>query len=174
MVHKGWKRGLIAELGGIVAFYAAVLAAIYYPGWWDSFVHEMTGVARSSAHVIVMASCGIVTYCLVALLGWSLERYAQGPVFAPIDSFFGAIIGLIKAALLFWALLYVALFFPLSPDLRSDFKHSFIIPRLTQPNAHFDEQVRDTLPWFVRPFASPVLKRHRLSTSFSPTENNEE
>lgn len=162
MAHKGWKRGFVSELGGTIALCAAFAAVFYYPGWWDMFIHNMTNVSLPSAHVIAMASFAIAAYTIVALIGWGLERYASAPVVAPVDAFFGALVGAIKALLMFWAVIYVSLFFPLSPDLRADLRRSFIISYLTIPNYRFDDQLRETMPWFARPFVSPVLKRHHL------------
>ncbi len=162
MAHKGWKRGFISELGGTIALIAAFAAAWLYPGWWDRFIHTMTGVSLASAHVIGFAICAIATYSIVAFLGWTLERYAQGSIVAPIDAFLGSLVGVVKAGFLFWAIIYVALFFPLSPDLRNDLRHTFLIRYIVTPNENIDHNLREDLPWFVHPFVSPIFRRHEL------------
>jgi hypothetical protein len=61
-----------------------------------------------------------------------------------------------------WAILYVALFFPLSRDLRDDLRRSTLVQLVTQPNAQVDDTVRGLLPWFVRPFMIPLFAHHHL------------
>jgi uncharacterized membrane protein required for colicin V production len=163
MAHQGWKRGFISELGGTIALFAAFVAAFYYQGWWDHFLHSVSGVSLPSAHVIALAAFTILCYALVATVGWAMERHAKDPAIAPIDSFLGALVGIIRTALLFWGILYVALFFPLSGELRNDLHRSFLIRYLTLPNARFDAVLHTTTPWFIRPLAKPIFHRHSFS-----------
>jgi uncharacterized membrane protein required for colicin V production len=164
LAHQGWKRGFISELGGTIALFAAFMGAFFYPGWWDRPLHALTGVALPSAHVIDLAVFAIICYSIVALLGMGMQRYSEAPGIAPADSFLGSIVGIIKAALLFWIILYVSLFFPLSTELRADLHHSILIHYLTMPNPHFDAVLRDSLPWFMKPFSKPIFHRHSFSS----------
>ena len=160
MAHQGWKRGFISEISGTIALCAAFVAAFSYQGWWDHLLHTVSGISMPSAHVIALAAFAILCYTFVSILGWAMEKNAKVPAIAPIDAFLGALVGIIKTALLFWGILYVALFFPLSQELRNDLHRSFLIHYLTLPNARFDAVLRTTTPWFIRPLAKPIFHRH--------------
>jgi hypothetical protein len=58
--------------------------------------------------------------------------------------------------------LFVALFFPLSPDIRADLHQSRLAPDLVAYDAPLDDAMLSTIPWFARPFVLPYFKRHHL------------
>jgi hypothetical protein len=78
------------------------------------------------------------------------------------NSIAGAVLGIVKAALVTWAVLYIALFFPLTPDLRNDLHRSALVAYITQPNSQLDGAIEQQMPWFMRPFVSPLFAHHRV------------
>ena len=58
--------------------------------------------------------------------------------------------------------LFVALFFPLSPDIRDGLHESQLAPYLTTYDGQVEEALLSTIPWFARPFVLPYFRRHRL------------
>jgi len=159
---KGWKRGFVAEIGGFIALACALWAAFAYPGTLDPFVREYLHLGEGSAHVVGMAIFAIGVYVVLMLLSAALSRVAKLPVIGLGNALGGAAIGLCKAALGIWLVLYVALFFPLTPDLRHDLHQSELVAYITQDNGRIDAAIKGTLPWFVRPFAQPFFSRHRV------------
>lgn len=159
---KGFKRGLISEIGGFIAIVLAIWCALHYNGAFDSQVETYTHATTGSAHVIAMVAFGIAIYLILLAISIALGVFAKAPVLGTIDNVLGTPIGFAKAAVLVWAIIYGALFFPLSPDVRADLRHSQLVHIATQPNAQIDAAVIGAMPWFARPFVQSFLKGHRV------------
>lgn len=159
---KGWKRGFVAELAGAVAMGIAIIAAIFYPGTLDAPAQHISHAGAGSAHVIGMVVFAVAVYLGVMALSWLLGSVAKLPIITLGNSALGAIVGIGKALVGSWAVLYVALFFPLTPDLRADLHRSTLVAIVTQPNAALDGIVRGSMPWFVKPFVGPIFDRHHV------------
>ncbi|MEO6990567.1 MAG: CvpA family protein [Candidatus Baltobacteraceae bacterium] len=159
---KGFKRGFVAELSGAIALTAAIVGAFLYGGQWDAWFVTMTHLGPGSAHVVAMFAFALLCYAVVAALGIALGTVAKLPLIGIANSLLGACVGVAKAALLLWAVLYIALFFPLSRDLRADLHHSPLVAALVAPNDRFDGMIRKALPGFVRPFSGFLFERHRV------------
>lgn len=159
---KGWKRGFVAELAGAVAMGIAIIAAIFYPGTLDALARQITHAGIGSSHVIGMVAFAVAVYVAVMALSWLLSGVAKLPIVTWGNSLFGALVGIGKALIGSWAVLYVALFFPLTHDLRADLHSSTLVAIVTQPNDQLDHVVRGSMPWFVKPFVGPVFAHHRV------------
>jgi uncharacterized membrane protein required for colicin V production len=160
--YKGYRSGFVDELTGIIALVAAIVAGFYYNGAWDGAVEGASHLGAGSAHVVGMLAFAGAIYALVALLGMLLGRIAKLPLIGVVNAILGAFVGFIKAMVFVWAILYVALFFPLPNDLRADLHHSAFVNDLTQPNGQLDEKFHNSLPWFAKLFATPFFNRHRV------------
>ena len=158
----GWRRGLIAELTGTLALVASLASGFVYPGMWDTFVRTHTHLGEGSAHVVALLSYSAVTYAAVYALGAVLGAVARLPVLGTANAALGATLGFVKTAAFAWLVLYVALFFPLSRDLRGDLHRSRLVAMLEGPNARLDGTLRRSLPWFMRPFSQDVFARHHV------------
>ena len=161
-VLKGFKNGFVAELAGVVAIALGIAAAWWYRGSIDGFVSATIHVGAGSAHVIAMALIGIGTYGLALLASMLLRPIMRFPGLNIANAILGGALGVVKAAVFIWAILYVALFFPLSPDLRADLHRSQLVAIITAPNDGVDAAVKSTLPWFVKPFLQPLFGHHRV------------
>ena len=159
---KGFKRGFIGELTGFVALACGVVAAFAYPGSWDDAVKDVTHLGPGSTHVVAMVLFGALVYGAVFAAGWFLGRVAKLPVIGQGNALLGAGVGVLKAAIFVWAIVYIGLFFPLSPDLRGDLHQSRFIAILQTPDERLDGVLRSSLPWFVQPFAGSMFARHRV------------
>jgi len=159
---KGWKRGFVAEIGGFIALAAAIWAALRYPGTLDQLITDYTHVGEGSAHVIGMVAFAVIVYIALMVISAVLSTIAKLPVIGIGNGLGGAAVGIAKALLGTWAVLYVALFFPLPNDLRGDLHNSQIVALVTAQNPQIDTIVKGTMPWFVRPFVEPLFLRHRV------------
>jgi uncharacterized membrane protein required for colicin V production len=157
----GWKRGFVAEIGGFIALAASIWAALRYPGTLDATVRAYTGLGEGSAHVVGMVVFAVIVYVALMVISAVLSRIAKLPVIGLGNALGGAAIGVVKALIGTWAVLYVALFFPLTPDLRGDLHRSELVALVTQENPQIDAFVRGTMPWWVRPLVQPLFARHR-------------
>jgi uncharacterized membrane protein required for colicin V production len=159
---RGWKRGFIAELTGTLALAAGVAASFAYPGMWDTAVQNRTHLGPGSAHVVAMLGYDALAYGIVFALGHILGGIAKLPLIGTANAALGGLVGAVQACVLLWAVLYVALFFPLSPDLREDLHHSKLVSVLALAYPRLDDTLRSSLPWFVQPFAADIFARHRV------------
>jgi uncharacterized membrane protein required for colicin V production len=159
---KGWKRGFIAELSGAVAAGAAIVAAMRYPGSLDDLAMRFAHAGPGAAHIVGMAVFALAVYLAVMATAWIFGRFAKLPVISLGNSAGGALVGMLKALVGTWAVLYVALFFPLSHDVRSDLRHSRLASVVTGPNKRFDALMRGTVPTFAKPFVDPVFINHHV------------
>jgi uncharacterized membrane protein required for colicin V production len=159
---KGWNRGFVAEIGGFIALAAAIWAALSYPGTFDRTVQQLTNLGAGSAHVIGMVAFALIVYVALMVISAVLSRIARLPVIGIGNGIGGALVGVVKALLGTWAVVYVALFFPLTRDLRADLHNSQVVAFVSQDNAQIDAYMRSTMPWWVRPLVSPLFARHRV------------
>jgi membrane protein required for colicin V production len=159
---RGWRVGLIAELTGIVALVAAIVAAFAYPGMWDGAIHERFNVGAGSAHVVGLLAFAGLAYFIVSAIGFALGRIAKLPIIGTANAALGSALGLAKSAIFVWAVLYVALFFPLSHDLRKDLHRSRLVSLLASQDEGLDDTLRSSLPWFVKPYSTDIFARHRV------------
>jgi membrane protein required for colicin V production len=159
---KGYKRGFIMELAGALALILSLITPWLYNGAFDGALERYTHFGPGSAHVVAMFLVGIATYIAVLIVARALNAIAKLPVVGFGNALAGAAVGLLKGIIGIWAILYIALFFPLSRDIRADLHRSMLVAYITQPNAGIDERISETLPPFARPFAAPVFRRHRV------------
>jgi len=157
---RGLKRGMVAELTGLVALGFGIAAAFAYTGAFDAFVRAHGHLGAAPAHVIGMLAYAGLAYALVYALGAALSSIARLPILNVANALLGAAAGLIKGAVYAWAILYVALLFPLPGDIRGDLHRSALVAALQTPDRWFDAQLRDKMPAFMRPFGEPMLDHH--------------
>jgi uncharacterized membrane protein required for colicin V production len=159
---KGWKRGFVAEIGGAIALVAAIWAAMRYPGTFDEAMMRYLHLGEGSAHVVGMIAFAAIVYGALMVISAVLSRVASLPVIGIGNGVGGAAVGVAKALIGCWVILYVALFFPLSHDLRLDLHHSQAVAMVTEPNEQIDTFVLGTMPTFVRPVVDPIFERHHI------------
>lgn len=160
--YRGYARGFIGELAGIVALVAAFVVPWYYNGVLDDPIHRAAGIATPIAHLIGMAISSIAAYVIVVVVASILGRVKKIPVLGFGNALGGAAVGFVKGAMLVWLVLFIALFFPLSKPIRSSLHHSLIAPYFVSYDATIDRAVESAIPPFVLPFVMPLFARHHV------------
>jgi uncharacterized membrane protein required for colicin V production len=160
--YKGFTRGFVSELGGAVAVVAALITPWYYNGAFDPWLERVVHLGAGSAHVVGMFLCGFATYAIVLAIAWVLNRFAKLPILNIGNSIGGAAIGFAKGAVLIWLVLFIALYFPLSRDIRSDLHNSHFAVYFTAPDGQIDRVIESVIPWFARPALWPYFHRHHV------------
>ena len=160
--YKGFSRGFVSELGGAVAVVAALITPWYYNGAFDPWLESVAHLGAGSAHVVGMFLCGFATYAIVLAIAWVLGRFAKLPLLNIGNAIGGAAIGFAKGAVLIWLVLFIALYFPLSRDIRADLHQSHFAAFFTQPDAKIDGVIESVIPWFARPALWPYFRRHHV------------
>lgn len=159
---KGFKRGFIMELAGAFALLLSLITPWFYNGAFDATLRGALRVGAGAAHVIALFLVGLATYVAIMLAARALSAVAKMPIIGTGNAVAGAAVGLIKGAVFVWLLLYIALFFPLSPALRRDFHASPLVRAFAAPDATIDDRAIATLPSFARPFLRFLAARHRV------------
>ena len=159
---KGFKRGLVRELTGAVALGFGIAAAFRYPGMWDGVLGTTFHLAPAAAHVIGIVAYAAAAYAIVLALGSLLSAVAKLPILGIGNALAGAAVGAVKAIVFVWAIVYVALLFPLSPPVRSDLHRSQLVAALLRPSDRFDNALRGALPPFMQPYADELFAGHRV------------
>ncbi len=159
---KGFARGFISELGGIVAVILALAAAFYYNGFLDNGLEHAFKMNPGSAHVTGLILSGLIVYGVVMLVIWLLGRYVHLPVLGAGNALGGGVVGLAKGVVLIWVVLFVALLFPLSHDIRTDLHKSRLVAVLSQENQRVDDAIFNKLPDIAKPFVKPILDRQQV------------
>lgn len=160
--YKGYSRGFVSELSGAVAVAAALITPWYYNGAFDERLEGVVHLGPGSAHVVGMFLTGFITYAIVIAGSWVLNRFAKLPMINIGNAVGGATVGFAKGAILIWLVLFVALYFPLSPDIRNDLHTSRLAGYFVQPDTKLDKAIIATVPWFARPFLNPYFHRHHV------------
>lgn len=159
---KGYKRGFVLELSGAIALVLSLITPWFYGGVFDKLLEQWVHLGPGSSHVVGMFLVGIATYAGVMLLARALNLVAKLPVLGLGNALAGGAVGLLKGVVGMWLVLYIALFFPLSRDIRADFHRSVFVQALTQPDQRIDDAISGTLPWFARPLLRPLFARHQV------------
>jgi hypothetical protein len=159
---KGYGRGFVSELGGAVAVAGALTTPWFYNGFFDPQIERTFNLGPGSAHVVGMFAVGLITYIGILVVAWVLGRIAKLPLLGLGNALGGAAIGFAKGAVLLWLVLFIALYFPLSRDIRDGLHQSRFAPYLVTYDATIDTAILATIPWFARPFLLPYFRRHHL------------
>lgn len=160
--YRGYVRGFITELAGVVALVAALVVPWYYNGILDGPIHSVSGLAVPLAHVAGMAISGIAAYIIVLIVASFLSRVKSVPVLGLGNALGGAAVGFAKGAILVWLVLFVALYFPLTVPIRSSLHQSRLAPFFVAFDGNIDHAVMATIPAFALPLVLPFFKRHHV------------
>lgn len=159
---KGFTRGFVKELGGMVAAAAALIAPWYYNGNADGWIARSTDLGAPFAHAIGMVLTGLVAYAVVMAIVWIVGSVVKLPVLGAGNKVAGAIVGFIKGYVFLWAVLYIALFFPLTPGIRKSLHESYVAPYLTAYDPAIDQLALHEVPPFARPYLQPYFNIHHV------------
>jgi membrane protein required for colicin V production len=159
---KGYKRGFVLELAGAIALILSFITPWFYGGVFDTPLQRWAHLGAGAAHVVGMFAVGVLTYLAVMLVARALNLVAKLPILGIGNALAGGAIGVLKGLAGVWVVLYIALFFPLTRDVRADLHRSVLVQLITQPNAQVDGALIGTLPSFARPLVQPVFARHRV------------
>jgi uncharacterized membrane protein required for colicin V production len=161
-VFKGYSRGFVKELGGLIAIAAAMIAPWYYNGSADWIIAKYTGIAPPLAHAAGMIGTSIAAYAIVMIVVLIVGAIVKLPILGLGNKIAGAAIGFAKAYALIWAVLFIALYFPLTPAIRTSLHESYLAPFFTAGDSTVDKGVLATVPEFARPFLLPFFANHHV------------
>jgi uncharacterized membrane protein required for colicin V production len=161
-VFKGFTRGFVKELGGLIAIAAATIAPWYYNGSADWIIAKYTDLGPPLAHAVGMIGTSLVAYLIVMTVVLIIGTIVKLPILGAGNKLAGAIIGFAKGYALIWAVLFIALFFPLTPAIRTNLHESHLAPFFTAGDSNVDNGIISAAPEFARPFLQPYFANHHV------------
>jgi len=161
-VYKGFTRGFVKELGGLIAIAAATIAPWFYNGSADWIIAKYTNLGPPLAHAAGMIGTSVAAYLIVMTLVLIVGAIVKLPILGLGNKLAGALVGFAKGYALLWALLFIALFFPLTPAIRGSLHASQLAPFFTAYDANVDNGFLAALPEFARPFVQPYFANHHV------------
>jgi membrane protein required for colicin V production len=161
-VIKGFIRGFVSEVGGVVAVAAAFAAAFYYNGILDDAIAQTFKADRGIAHMLGVVATGVVVYVVILLFFFILRQFTKLPGLGTLNALGGMVAAAMKGVVLLWVALFVALLFPLSHQVRADLRRSQLVEILAHENPQIDSAVLARLPDFAKPYVKPVLAHEVL------------
>jgi uncharacterized membrane protein required for colicin V production len=161
-VYKGFTRGFVKELGGLIAIAAAMIAPWFYNGSADWIIAKYTDLGPPLAHAAGMIATSVAAYLIVMTIVLIVGAIVKLPILGAGNKFAGAAVGFAKGYVVLWALLFVALFFPLTPAIRTNLHESRLAPFFTAYDSNVDKSFIAALPEFARPFVQPFFANHHV------------
>lgn len=158
----GYRAGFISEIIDLAAIAAAWLAAGALAGTVAAGIGAQWRLGPGVAHLIAFWLLFLVVFVAVRALGWLLERFARLPLVSIASGLGGGLAAAAKAVLLLWLILFVALFFPISLDVREVLGRSPTIRTIELLNLPVEAFIDQSLPAFARPVSREILKHHHL------------
>ncbi|HXW52260.1 MAG TPA: CvpA family protein [Candidatus Acidoferrales bacterium] len=158
----GYRSGVVRESIGLASIIVAAVVAGSLAGPLTPFFHDRFGLALASAHLVGFWLLFLVAFALTRLAGWAAERTIAVPVFKVASGIGGGAVACVKAVLALWCVLFVALFFPMAPDVRTTLHASPTVVAIESLNAPAYATIEGSLPGRARPWARWFLKRHHL------------
>jgi uncharacterized membrane protein required for colicin V production len=159
---RGFNRGFVGELAGVVALLAGLIVPWYYNGVLDDWIHGVTGLPTPMAHLIGMGVAGLAAYLAVLIVAGFLGRVKKLPVLGFGNAALGGVVGFAKGAVLVWLILFVSLFFPLNAAIRSSLHDSMLAPYFVAYDPTIDHAILSTIPAFALPLLKPLFARHHV------------
>ena len=161
-VWGGYRAGLIRELIGFAAIGVAWLLAGAFAGPFSDSISAQWHTPVGVVHLIGFWLLFLIVFAAVRAAGWISERFASLPILKIVSGIGGGLVAAAKSVLLLWFLLFVALFFPISGDVRSAMRSSPSARAIDSLDIPIYAMIEGSMPHTVRVVASTILKHHRL------------
>lgn len=158
----GYRNGVIAEAIGMVAIIAAWVLAGGFAGMMAPAIGKTLGLAPASAHLASFWLLFLFAFAVTRALGWFAERSVSKPVLKVAGGVGGGLVASAKAVLALWLILFIGLFFPIAPDVRTTLRDSPSVRLIESLDKPAYAAIYASLPWRARPFAHLFLKNHHL------------
>lgn len=158
----GYRNGVVREFIDLGSIILAWIAAGATAGTLSAGIGPAWHLQPATAHLIAFWIIFLTVFVALRALGFLAERVSKLPVMRVASGIGGGFIACVKAVLILWLVLFVALFFPIAPDVRDALRNSRSVPVIELLDRPALAIIEGSLPWFARQVAHPILKRHHL------------
>jgi hypothetical protein len=158
----GYRSGAVREAVTLVAIFVGWLVAGSLAAGGASVIHRHFGLPPASAHLASFWLIFLLAFAVTRVAGWAAERTVYTPLTKTVSGIGGGLVACVKAALILWLILFIALFFPLAPDVRTALRASPTARWIEAVDAPAYGLIIQALPGRTRPVGRFILKRHHL------------
>lgn len=105
--YKGYTKGLLLEIIGIIAFFVALIAGFQLLQWATDLLSTQVDISESLLPYIAFLLLFAAIVIGINLLGKALKKILDMTFFGTFDNFIGALVGLLKWALALSVLIWL-------------------------------------------------------------------
>ena len=158
----GYRSGMVREAIGMIALVAAWALAGASAGSMTPAMQAVLRVSPAAAHLAAFWLLFLFVFAATRAAGWLAERITAKPVLRVVNRIGGGMVACAKGVLALWLVLFVALFFPVAPEVRSTLRASPSVDVIETLDGPAYAMLTASLPGRARPFVRAFLNRHHL------------
>jgi uncharacterized membrane protein required for colicin V production len=158
----GYRSGVVREAVGMLAIILAWVLAGAFAGTMGPTFETHFGLSTASAHLVAFWLLFLFVFGAARAFGWVLERMTAQPVLRVASGIGGGFVACAKAVLALWLILFIALFFPIAPDVRATLARSPGVVAIEALDKPAYAMLSEALPRRTRPLVRLFLDRHHL------------
>ncbi|HEV2037870.1 MAG TPA: CvpA family protein [Candidatus Eremiobacteraceae bacterium] len=158
----GYRSGVVREAIGMLALIIAWSLAGTFAGTMSPALQKNVGLSPASSHLASFWLLFLFVFGATRAAGWVVERMTAQPALRVVSGIGGGIVACAKAILALWLVLFVALFFPIAPDVRATLRKSPTVAAIEALDRPAYAMLIASLPHRARPFVRVFLDHHHL------------
>jgi membrane protein required for colicin V production len=143
--YRGYQTGLLMQLLGIIAFFLAIIGGFHLMYWGTELLSDHINGYESFLPIISFVIIFIVIIIAINLIGKGLKAVLNMTILGSFDNITGAIVGLLKWALVLSILIWVAGTFGQFP-LEEYYEDTTILPLVASIGPYLLEMFSGILP----------------------------
>jgi membrane protein required for colicin V production len=144
---RGYRKGIILEITGLLGLFLALFGAFQFVDWGVTFIAQFVEVNSGILPAVAFIAIFVGILVSVYLLGNLIKATFHITPFGIFDSLFGGIVGILK-----WALIISLLFWligVLEFELQNEqFQSSAILPHIILLAPYFLDFIGFLIPYF--------------------------
>lgn len=137
---RGFSKGLIIELATLAGLVLGIMAAYHFSSLVSGYLREYFTIGEQAARIISYVLIFLLVMLMAYLIGKIIEKVVDMVALGWLNKILGALVGLIKGAVIAGFLLFIIV----SAD-----KNEKIISRQTKERSMFYQAVSKVVPFFV-------------------------
>jgi uncharacterized membrane protein required for colicin V production len=158
----GYRSGVVREAVGMLAIILAWALAGAFAGAMGPTFQAHFGLSPASAHLVSFWLLFLFVFGATRAAGWAVERVTARPVLKVASGIGGGFVACAKAVLALWLILFIALFFPVAPDVRATLSRSPSVVAIEALDKPAYAMLSASLPRRARPLVRLFLDSHHL------------
>lgn len=144
---RGFRKGIILEITGLLALLLAIFGAFQLIDWGISFITRFGEVNAGLITVVAFIGIFLAIFFTVYLVGWIAKATVHITPFGIIDSILGMIVGIFKWAFLISLVFWIFTLFDINLN-HEQFRDSRVMPYVVMLAPYFLDLIGLVIPYF--------------------------